>query len=65
MNAEKVHLINSHNKTLDRLHSFYQNIAYGMSCSGRIVRTAVQSGAAAKQIMDELAKSEYCHTRQH
>lgn len=60
LNAEKTSLIHAHKQQLDSVRSFYQNIAYGMSRTGRIVRTSIQTGKASTKMMEELAESTYC-----
>ena len=51
---ERVAMELAHKKELQRVRRFYEIIAFGQSRSGRMVRAAMGTTSAAKEIMDEL-----------
>ena len=54
LQTEKAELVVKHRKEIEEIRTFYQNIAYGTSRSGRIVKKAMSTSDAAKEVLKML-----------
>lgn len=54
LHSEKAQTALKHRKEIEEIRTFYQNIAYGTSRSGRIVKKAMSTSDAAKELLDML-----------
>lgn len=52
--SENTYLVSKHRAEIRRIKTFYQNIAFGRSHSGKLVKRALCTGKAASEFMKEL-----------
>ena len=54
LQTEKAELTLKHRKEIEEIRNFYQNIAYGTSRSGKIVKKAMSTSDSAKELLKML-----------
>lgn len=57
--TEKAELILKHRNEIEEIRTFYQNIAYGTSCSGRIVKKSMSTSDSAKELLRMLGYEQW------
>ena len=57
LHTEKIETAHKHRTEIE-IHTFYMNIAYGMSHSGRILKKAMSTSDAAKEVLKMLGYEE-------
>ena len=58
LQTEKIEIACKHRAKIEEIRTFYRNIAYGTSRSGRMVKKAMSTSDAAKEVMKMLGYDE-------